>query len=164
MHQPHLQPSQVLMHKKSILCELSTLPICAYSCGTCLLSGYWTLCVYTFSFQEFRNLIMVTLIFPHCLSQCLVCGDPRTKEQIKPRRVLECRNGKTRPISSFSPHVITINRFQVLLSSVTCLLSYPTGRRYLPYSSPTQYTFLMQSAKDPQDPYPTPCTVSKKVD
>ena len=30
-------------------------------------------------------------------------GDPRTKEQIKPRRVLECRNGKTRPLSSFPP-------------------------------------------------------------
>ena len=31
------------------------------------------------------------------------CGDPRTKEQIKPRRVLECRKGKTRPLWSFPP-------------------------------------------------------------
>jgi len=29
------------------------------------------------------------------------CGDPRMKEQTKPRRVLECRNRKTRPLSSF---------------------------------------------------------------
>ena len=56
------------------------------------------------------------------------CGDPRTKVQIKPRRVLECRNGKTRPLSSFPPHVVTINRFQVLLSSITCLSSCPTKR------------------------------------
>ena len=34
------------------------------------------------------------------------------------------------------PHVVTKNGFQVLLSSITCLLSYPTGRRYFPYSSP----------------------------
>ena len=32
------------------------------------------------------------------------------------------------------PHVVTINGFQVLLSSINCLPSYPTGRRYLPYS------------------------------
>jgi len=31
------------------------------------------------------------------------CGDPRTKKQVKPRRVLECRNGKTRPLSYFPP-------------------------------------------------------------
>ena len=65
-----------------------------------------------------------------------VCGDPGTKEQIKPRRVLECRNRKTRPLSPSLPHVVTINEFQVLLSSITCLPSYPIGRRYLPYSSP----------------------------
>jgi len=32
-----------------------------------------------------------------------ICGDPGTKEHIKPRRVLECRNEKTRPLASFSP-------------------------------------------------------------
>ena len=31
------------------------------------------------------------------------CGDWRRKEQIKPRRVLECRNGKTRPLTFFLP-------------------------------------------------------------
>ena len=36
------------------------------------------------------------------------------------------------------------------------------GRRYLPYYSPTQYTCLIQSTKDPQDPYPSPCTLGKK--
>ena len=29
----------------------------------------------------------------------------------------------------------------------------------MPYSSSTQYTCLIQSANDPQDPYPTPCTL-----
>ena len=64
------------------------------------------------------------------------CGDPKTKEQIKPRRVLECRYGKTRPLLSFLPHVVTVNGFQILLSRTTCLPSYLTGRRYLPYSFP----------------------------
>ena len=32
-----------------------------------------------------------------------ICGDPGTKEQIKPRRVSECRNQKTTPLASFSP-------------------------------------------------------------
>ena len=36
-------------------------------------------------------------------------GDPRMKEQIKPRRVLECRNGKTRPYHPSLPYVVTIN-------------------------------------------------------
>ena len=45
------------------------------------------------------------------------------------RRVLECRNGKTRPFSSFPPLINGWN-------CITCLPSYPLGRRYLPYSSP----------------------------
>ena len=45
------------------------------------------------------------------------CGDPRMKEQIKPRRVLGCKNGKTRLYRPSLPHVVTINGFQVLLSS-----------------------------------------------
>ena len=39
-------------------------------------------------------------------------------------------------------------------NSIICLPSYPIGRRYLPYSSPTQYMCLIQSANDPQDPIP----------
>ena len=70
----------------------------------------------------------------HC-PRC--CGDSRMKAQIKLRRVLECKNGKTRdPYCPSLPHVVTINGFQVLLSSMTCLPSYPIGRRYLSYSSP----------------------------
>ena len=61
---------------------------------------------------------------------------------------------KNQPYCPSAPHVVTINRFRVLLSSITCLPSYPIGRRYLPYSSPTQYTSLIQSANDPQDPIP----------
>ena len=30
-------------------------------------------------------------------------------------------------------HVVTINRFKVLLSSMTCLPFYPIGRKYFPY-------------------------------
>ena len=48
---------------------------------------------------------------------------------------MECRNGKTRPLSPSLPRAVTVNGFQVILSSVTCLPSCPTGRRYLPYSS-----------------------------
>ena len=48
------------------------------------------------------------------------------QEQIKWSRVLECRNGKNRPLSTFSPipNVVTINEFQVLLTSITCLPSF----------------------------------------
>ena len=38
------------------------------------------------------------------------------------------------------------------------------GRRFLPYSTSTQYTCLIQSASDPRDLYPTPCTLGIKVD
>ena len=55
---------------------------------------------------------------------------------MKPRRGLECRNRKTHPFCPSLPHVVTINGFQVLLSNITCLPSYPIKRRYLPHSSP----------------------------
>jgi len=92
------------------------------------------------------------------------CGDPRTKEHIKPRKVLESRNGQTRPYLPSLPHVLTINGILVLLSSISCLPSFALGRRYLPYSSPTQYTCLIQSANELKGPYPTPCTLGIKVD
>ena len=78
------------------------------------------------------------------------CGDPRMKEQIKARRVLECRNRKPDPYHLSFPHVVTVNGFQVLLNSITCLPSYPIGRKYLPYSFfpyPTQYMYLSQFSK-----------------
>ena len=83
---------------------------------------------------------------------------------MKPRRVLEV--GAERPDlwCPSRPHAVTVNGSQVLLTSVTCLPSYPTGRRHLPYSSHTQYTCLIQSANDPQDTYPTPYTLGIKVD
>ena len=37
------------------------------------------------------------LSFSFCISS--KCGDPRTKEQMKPRRVLECTDRKTRVLS-----------------------------------------------------------------
>ena len=71
---------------------------------------------------------------------------------------------KTRPYHPSLPMLLTINEFQVLLSSITCLPSYPIGRRYLPFSSHTQYTCLIQSANDPQDHYPAPCTLDIKME
>ena len=48
------------------------------------------------------------------------------KEQMKPRRVVECRNRKTRSLLSFLPipNVITINEFQIHLTSINCLPSF----------------------------------------
>ena len=80
------------------------------------------------------------------------------KEQIEPRRVLECRNRKTRPLSSFP-----------LPCFLTKTISVPPGQYNLSPLLPhgekvfaTQYTCLIQSTKDPQDPYPSPCTLGKK--
>ena len=66
------------------------------------------------------------------------CGDPRTKEQIKPRRVCNTGTEKPRLFCPSLPHVLTINGFQ---SSITCLPSYSIKRRHLPHSSP--YTVYM---------------------
>ena len=52
---------------------------------------------------------------------------------------MECRNGKPDPYHPSLPHVVTINRFQVLLSNINCLPSYPIGRRSLPYSPPSPF-------------------------
>ena len=71
---------------------------------------------------------------------------------------------KPDPYHPSLPFVVTINGFQVLLRSITCLPSYPIGRRYLSYSFPYKVYVLIQSANDRQDPYPTPCTLGIKVD
>ena len=76
---------------------------------------------------------------------CRRCGDPWTEGQMKPRRVWERRNRNTRRSSPFPPQ-----RCHCSWSSIACLPSWPVGRRYLPYSH------FIQSANDPQDPYPTP--------
>ena len=60
---------------------------------------------------------------------------------------------KPDPYHPSLPHFVTIKGFQVLLSSITCLPSYPTqGEGICLTLPPTQYTFLIQSAKDLQDP------------
>ena len=59
------------------------------------------------------------------------CSDPRMKEQVKPRRVLECRK-KPDPYLLSLPYAVTINRFHVLLISVTCLPSYLIGEGICP--------------------------------
>ena len=61
---------------------------------------------------------------------------------MKPRRVLECRNGKTRSLCPSLPNVVTINGFQVLLRTITSFPSYPIGRRYVPYSSPLHPVYV----------------------
>ena len=85
-----------------------------------------------------------------------ICRDPRKKEQMKPRRVFEFRNRKTRPLSTFPPipKVVTVNEFQVLLTNITCLPSDPRGRRYLPYSSPHPVYMPHPISKWPTRPQP----------
>ena len=63
---------------------------------------------------------------------------------------------KPDPYGPSLPHVVTINGFQVLLSSITCLPQYPIGgeKAFALLFPPTQYTCLIQSAHDPQDPNP----------
>ena len=46
----------------------------------------------------------------------------------------------------FLPHVVTVNGFQILLSSITCLPSYPRGKRYLSYSPPPPLTSICTSS------------------
>ena len=58
------------------------------------------------------------------------------------------------------PHVVTVDGFLVLLSSINGLPSFPIRRKYFSFSSPTQYRCLIHSANDLQDPYPTPCTLA----
>ena len=65
----------------------------------------------------------------------------------------EQQQQKSDPYHPSLPYVVTINGFQVLLSSITCLPSYPI-RRCLPYSFPTQDMCFIQSANDVQDPIP----------
>ena len=75
---------------------------------------------------------------------------------------MECKNGKIRFLLSFPPPCCNYEQISGPPEEhkLSPLLPY-TGRRYLPYSSPTQYACLIQSANDPQDPYPTPCTLGK---
>ena len=58
---------------------------------------------------------------------------------------------KPDPYRPSLPHVVTINGFQVLLSNITYLPSYPIGRRYLCPTVPPP-SCRIQSANDPQDP------------
>ena len=50
------------------------------------------------------------------------------------------------------PNVVTINELKVLLTSITCLPSYPIERRYLPYSSPYRVYMLHPTSKWPTRP------------
>ena len=70
----------------------------------------------------------------------------------------EQQQQKSDPYHPSLPYVVTINGFQVLLSSITCLPTYPTQGRYLPYSSLPSMHGSFKSASDPQDNYPIPCT------
>ena len=57
---------------------------------------------------------------------------------------------KTDPYHPSLPHVVTINGFQVLLSSITCLPSY--REKVFALLFPTQYICLIQSSKCPEKP------------
>ena len=64
---------------------------------------------------------------------------------------------KTNPYRPSLPHVVTIME-QCNLSPLL-----PQREKVFALLSPTQCTRLIQSANDPQDPYPTPCRVGVKV-
>ena len=69
---------------------------------------------------------------------------------------------KPDPYHPSLPHVVSTNGFQVLLSSITCLPSYL--REGICFTLPSiQYMCFIQSANDPQDPYPTLCTLGIKT-
>ena len=69
---------------------------------------------------------------------------------------------KPDPCRPSLPLLVTINGFQVLLSSITCLPSYPIGRRYLPYSSLHPIYMPHPISKWPTRPLFHPCTLGKK--
>ena len=101
----------------------------------------------TFLFQEINMVLHTTILggkgflakaeHRPDIKKNLKCGVPRTKEQKKNKNGLRMQEQKKPdPYCPSLPHVITVKGFQVLLSSIACLPSYPKGRRYLPYSSP----------------------------
>ena len=92
------------------------------------------------------------------------CGDPRMKEQIKARSVLECRNRKTRPLSSFPPPCCNFQWISGPPEQCTCLPSYPIGRRYFLYSFLYPVYVPHPISKWPARPHPTPCTLGIKVE
>ena len=82
----------------------------------------------------------------------------------------ECRNEKKNILLSyFSPpplHIfVTINRFKVFLSSISCLPFYPIGIKYLPHFPPTPSSIPASSNQLMicKDPYPAPCTLGIKM-
>ena len=88
------------------------------------------------------------------------CGDPRTKEQIKPRRVLEF-TGTERP-DPYHPsllHVVTINGIVKPVSPLT-----PEGEGTLPTLPSSSICASSNQQMTCKTPYPTPCTLGIKVD
>ena len=58
---------------------------------------------------------------------------------------------KPDPYHPSLPHVVTVSGFQILLTTITCLPSYPIGRRYICLTLlSTRYMCFIQSANDPQ--------------
>ena len=57
---------------------------------------------------------------------------------------------KPDPYHPSLPHVVTINGFQVLLSSITCLPSY--REKVFALLFPTQYICIIQSSNCPEKP------------
>ena len=96
----------------------------------------------------------------------------KERKKKKPRKILECRMQEWKKnilLSYFSPpplHIfVTINRFKVFLSSISCLPFYPIGRKYLPHFPPTPSSIPTSSNQLMicKDPYPAPCTLGIKM-
>ena len=73
------------------------------------------------------------------------CPKDEKTEKINRKRALECRNGKNKTLTIHpSLMLLTINEFQALLSSITCLHSYPI--------SSVQFSSVAQSCLTLCDP------------
>ena len=110
-----------------------------------------------------------TLFFPVSPTPQITanCGFPRTKEQKENKEGLGMQEQeKTDSYCPSLPHVVTINGFQILLSSIACLPSYSTGRKYLPYSPrpPPSIRASSNQQMTHKTPNPTPYTQGIKAD
>ena len=81
---------QTAATNQAVFCKLRTL-LCMGRCKSLV-----SLKSFLLNISQLSGACILCFLHPEC-------GNPRTKEEIKPRRVLECRNRKTRPLSSFPP-------------------------------------------------------------
>ena len=111
----------------------------------------------------YPKLCLQNLTQPWCTEKLSLLWRPKDNRADKTKVSLGMQGQKTRPLSSFPPPCCNYK-----------WISGPPGQYnlspLLPHREkafallfpPTQYTSLIQSANDPQDPYPAPCTLGIK--